>query len=108
MSKFDNLVEKVGPLPGQSTLLAGSPPHPSHVEGWTGTPEGLAAAIGQMRYDKVCEFLALLVKEIAEQSSADAKKSRPQLSACLHKTATHLTAATVSLSQAWKICSPHM
>ena len=54
--------------------------HPTNIEGYSGSLEDLAKAIGSMRYDKVYEFLNYLMEDIENQARNDAKKNRLKLS----------------------------
>jgi hypothetical protein len=49
--------------------------HPDHVVGWNGSLEELEQVIGNMRYDKVSEFLELLSKDFYKQAKADKKRN---------------------------------
>ena len=56
------------------------PKHPTRVEGWNGTLEDLAEAIGSMRYDKVAEFVGYFARHAeseAEKDTADGKVRLP-------------------------------
>lgn len=82
--------------------------HPDHVEGWNGTLEELAQAIGNMRYDTIAQFIDLLSNDIRRQSGDDWKRGRRRLSIRLNQTAHDLSLVKYGFSAAWKICEPYM
>jgi hypothetical protein len=82
--------------------------HTDHVTGWTGTPEELVTAIGDLRYDALAQFLALLASEISRQAVNDRSANRRILATRLQCVSDDLTAAQQGMQAAWKICKPFM
>jgi len=73
--------------------------HPSRLD-YIEFPE-LADDLGNLRYDKLADFLNLLSEKIDKDGKADALRKRPMLS-------RFLTQASTSISGAAKVCEPHM
>ncbi|MBU0470669.1 MAG: hypothetical protein KKA62_00585 [Nanoarchaeota archaeon] len=82
--------------------------HPLEVEGFEGNLEGLAKAVGNMRYDKARDFLGYLADDIMRQADADKGRGRVQLAERLYQTAERLYQAREVMDLAWKICEPYM
>ena len=82
--------------------------HPDHVEGWTGSLQELAAAIGNMRYDNLAEFLGLFSENIREQGATDLKNNKYLLATKLSLAACSLNQAKDDMDAAWKICKPYI
>jgi hypothetical protein len=82
--------------------------HPNKLEGYNGTLEDLAKAIGNMSYDKTAEFIEDLAKDIGRQANEDCKKGRIKLSSKLYRTAKKLYQSKKSMEDVWKICEPYM
>ena len=85
-----------------------TPKHPDHVVGWNGSLEDLARSVGNMRYDKVAEFITLLIAEFSAQAEADLAKGRKDLRASLKALAETLGEAGVLTRRIWKVCKPYM
>jgi len=82
--------------------------HPWSVEGFDGTLDELAEAVGNMRYDKARDFLEYLADDLKRQADEDKAKGRTDLADKLYKTAETLYAARDSMDAVWKICEPQM
>ena len=84
------------------------PKHPTGVEGWSGTLEELAQAIGKMRYDQVAEFVRYFARHTESEAEKDATDGKVMLSSKLFSASKYLYLAQVGYDQAWKICKPYM
>ena len=82
--------------------------HPSHVEGYEGTLEELANAVGNMTYDQTATFIENLAEDINRQADADLKRGRIKLANELYNTAEKLYQAKEEMDKAWEICLPYM
>lgn len=83
--------------------------HPIRVEGYDGSLEELAKAVGKMRYDKVAEFLQHLGEDFARQGDDDLTlRGRPQLAEKLYAVSQHLLEGKLSVDEAMKKCARHM
>jgi hypothetical protein len=85
------------------------PKHPRQVEGYDGSLEQLAAAVGHMTYDQTAEFIGALGRDLRRQGEADRDlRGRDKLANRLFATADLLEGAEGTMSEAWDICEPHM
>ncbi len=84
------------------------PKHPTQVEGWSGTLEDLAKAIGSMRYDKVAEFVGYFAKHAESEAKKDAADGKVKLSGKLFLASMNLYCAQEEYESAWKISEPYM
>lgn len=82
--------------------------HLDHVPGWNGTLTELAQAIGNMRYDRVAEFLDDLRKDFLRQAQNDGEAGRSVLADRLRLTAYDMGMAQARMEHVWKTCEPHM
>lgn len=82
--------------------------HPKHVEGFEGSLDELAKAIGNMNYDKTASFIEKLAADINRQADADLSRGRKKLASELYATANELYQAKNKMDLAWKICKPYM
>ena len=82
--------------------------HPNYVVGWNGSLEELSRSIGNMRYDKLSEFLLNLTDDIVKQSEKDLESDRKKLSTELNQCAQYLLEAKCKMDKAWEICKPYM
>ncbi len=48
--------------------------HPKNVQGYAGSIEDLAKAIGNMTYDQTADFIEKLSKDIERQADGDLRK----------------------------------
>lgn len=85
-----------------------NPKHPTHVDGYHGSLEALANAVGSMRYDKLAEFLDYLAGNVQQQAQHDAEAGKTRLSTKLNQVVKHLYEAQEDTDSAWKICKPYM
>ncbi|RMG72562.1 MAG: hypothetical protein D6722_05210 [Bacteroidetes bacterium] len=81
--------------------------HPSTLDNYPGSMEALAEEIGDLRYDTLSEFLALLASKIQRDGDKDASRSRVKLASHLHECARHLRASKDAIDRAWVICEPY-
>ncbi len=84
------------------------PKHPVSVEGWNGTLEELAVAVGRMRYDKVAEFVGYFAKHAESEAQKDAIEGKVKLPRKLFLASKYLYCAQEEYDSAWKICKPFM
>jgi len=78
--------------------------HPDHVEGYKGSLDQLAVAVGKMQPDFGVEFLEALAKDYERQAEADlGRRSRPILAKRLRLTENWLYEAKDCLFKAWEI-----
>ncbi len=82
--------------------------HPDYVEGFNGSLEDLAKAVGNMRYDKVEEFIEALADDIVQQAEKDKENGKTCLATRLYETADKLYSAQNCIGKAWKISRPYM
>lgn len=81
--------------------------HPEHVEGWPGSLDDLAKALGTLRYDKLSDFLKLLSQDILRQSQNDLARGRTILADALSHTAELLKDAGQAVDEAWDVSEPY-
>ncbi|KKQ36035.1 MAG: hypothetical protein US50_C0001G0037 [Candidatus Nomurabacteria bacterium GW2011_GWB1_37_5] len=89
-------------------MTKNSTKHPRHVEGYSGSLEDLAKAIGNMAYDQTSEFIGRLAGDIKSQAEKDLARGRTKLASKLNEAAFKLQQAQNSMHSAWKICEPFM
>lgn len=82
--------------------------HPKKIEGFEGSLEELAKAVGNMTYDQTASFIEKLADDIKRQADADFAKGRKKLAYELYATAEKLYEAKDNMKKAWKICEPYM
>lgn len=76
------------------------PKHPDEIE-YPGGFKQLATDLGNLSYDALGKFLALLTKKLEKDAKADKGRKRLQL-------AKELTSSANHIKNAWKICKPYM
>jgi len=81
--------------------------HPIKIESFESL-EDLAKAIGNMRYDKLAEFVEKLSDDLEKQAEADRKKDRIKLSNELYAAALRLRPVYDRIYEAWRISEPYM
>ena len=91
-----------------SLMSEEKPKHPVEVDGYYGSLTALANSIGDMRYDKVAEFLDGLARRIEAEAEKDLASGRSQLSEKLDLASKHLYDAKEAIGSAWKISKPYM
>ncbi|MDP3990390.1 MAG: hypothetical protein Q8Q01_04250 [archaeon] len=82
--------------------------HPRYVEGFEGSLEQLANAVGNMTYDQTASFIEKLADDIKRQADADSARGRIKLASELYATAERLYKAKETMVLAWEICKPYM
>ena len=82
--------------------------HPDFIEGYDGTMKDLAHAIGNMRYDKVEEFINELEQDFLHQAINDTEHGRYKLSIKLWRIVDILRKLKTKMNEAWNICEPYM
>lgn len=82
--------------------------HPDHVPGYEGSMQDLAQAVGNMRYDKVVEFLDALAQDLKRQADADWNGGRTFLGDWLLGAYHEVAEARRCMEKAWEVCKPHM
>lgn len=82
--------------------------HPRTVEGFRGSLEQLAIAIGNMTYDQTSSFIGKLADDIRTQADADDAKGKSRLASELYASAEKRYEARERMDAAWKICEPYM
>jgi dsDNA-binding SOS-regulon protein len=80
--------------------------HPIEIPGQS--IEELAKTVGNLRYDKVIEFLETLSQDLSRQAQNDYEKGRKQLSFHLANASDDISDATSEMRKAWEICAKHM
>lgn len=82
--------------------------HPTEINGWESSLPQLAAAVHQMRYDRVGEFHRHAATELMRQAVGDRAKDRAQLASLLEAAARAEVEQEVRFSQIWALCAPYM
>ena len=82
--------------------------HPIKVTNYNGTLEELANSIGDLRYDKLSDFLEWLGMKIQDDASRDYEAGRTDLSANLALAATSIKDAEKFIGRAWNISKAFM
>lgn len=80
--------------------------HPEEVEKYTGNLNELATDIGNLRYDKLADFLDALRAKLANDSEDDQNGKRYKLSAQLQEAAVSIESALTAIENAWEISRP--
>lgn len=81
--------------------------HPMHIKEFESL-EILAKTVGNLRYDRVVDFLNYLAKDLNMQGMNDLERGRVQLSNKLVEASTKLIDASTTMNRVWEICKPHM
>lgn len=82
--------------------------HKDEVENYQGSMEELAEEVGNLKYDALANFLALLSEKIEKDGAKDASRGRIQLAGNLQVCAEKLKEAQSSIDKAWIISEPYM
>lgn len=82
--------------------------HQRAISGYSGSMEMLANDIGNMHYESLSEFLAMLVKKINEDASKDRERGRIKLAMALFGSSASLSDASSYIYEAWEISKPFM
>jgi hypothetical protein len=80
--------------------------HAKTIKGYSSLSQ-LAEEIGNLRYDKLTEFLGDLAAKIHKDSQADKGRGRPKLAELLAATSKELTDATIQASLVWHLVLPY-
>jgi len=80
--------------------------HAVKIEGYT--IKELAAAVGDLRYDVLTEFLNELSEKLKSDSKKDMAGNRVRLATSLLQASHSVMNAKVMISVAWKISEKHM
>ena len=82
--------------------------HLRYIEGYSGTLEELAQAIGNMTYDETACFIEKFANDIKRQADKDLANKKPQLASQLYAAANNMYKAKKELDIAWNICKKYM
>lgn len=82
--------------------------HAKQLKNYPGDFSELASELGDLRYDSLAEFLALLSEKLQEDARADAGRKRIKLAKQLQNASEQIAAASTEIAEAWKICEPYM
>ena len=82
--------------------------HPRHVEGFNGSLEELAYAVGNMTYDQTALFIEKLAEDLKRQADSDYARGRVKLASEMYRAVENLQKAKEHIDAAWKICIPYM
>jgi hypothetical protein len=91
------------PEQGSPTRIAR---HPTSLPGHT--PEDLAKALCNLRYDALGSYLEAIAKQLLVDADADWDRGRTHPSDWLRSARHHLLVARGSIDSAWRICLKHM
>lgn len=80
--------------------------HTINVKEFNGNNKELAENVGDLYYDSLADFLALLAEKIKSDGDADFGRGRKRLAQELYSCSEHLKLASNHISEAWDICSP--
>lgn len=81
--------------------------HPTEIRGFSSTKEA-ARHFADLRYDVLEEFLVHLSDEIWNDGAKDSNRGRNILARQLMNVSNDLAAASIELSNVWKVCKYHM
>lgn len=82
--------------------------HPVKIEKYNGSLADLACDVGDLRYDKLEDFLAILAEKIHSDAHFDKKEGRIKLSTNLQALQQRLQFASMDAGSAWITCKPYM
>jgi len=82
--------------------------HPETVEKYDGNLKELAEDIGDLRYDKLAEFLNQLEIKIYDDAYNDFNGKRLKLSGFLLDASILISDLKNKIREAWHICKPYM
>ena len=82
--------------------------HPKHVEGFEGTLDELAVAIGNMSYDQFAYLTNKLTEDLRRQADVDLSRGRKKLASQLYAAAESFDEARKQMDSVWKTCEPYM
>ncbi len=81
--------------------------HPDYVEGFNGSLEELAKAVGKMSYDAASSFLEKLAEDLKKQADSDLARGRTKLAKEMYQAVEYLQEAKKYINKSWKICEPY-
>jgi hypothetical protein len=81
--------------------------HPENIEGWNGTFEELANAVGNLKYNRLHQFLTCLCLKLYKDYNNDEKNGKNKLSKRLKEAYWLMDKAKYEIYQAWLICESH-
>lgn len=82
--------------------------HDTKVPYYSDNWESLAAALGELRYKELAEFLGALSEKISRDSDKDCRGNRDKLAKQLSDAAINIKKAEVNILEAWGTCKPYM
>ncbi|EKD23980.1 MAG: hypothetical protein ACD_81C00135G0006 [uncultured bacterium] len=82
--------------------------HPVIIEGYDGTFEELGRKVGELRYDKLAEFLLHLENELARQAIADKKRGRPKLANLIEGVELTVKDGKIKTERLFEFCKAFM
>ena len=82
--------------------------HPNYVEGFSGSLEELAHAVGNMTYDQIALFIEKLAESLKRQADSDFARGRVKLASNMYQAVEYLLKAKERVDAAWDICFPYM
>lgn len=82
--------------------------HHNTIQKYPGSLEELAEDIGDLRYDALADFLALLTAKMHRDAVADEGRKRYKLAKSLHECSRALQESKVAVDEAWRISEPFM
>lgn len=82
--------------------------HPEEVKKYNGSLTQLAIDIGNLRYDKLAEFLDALRIKLASDTEQDNNAKRAKLAVQLNEAAINIEGALTAIENAWEISRPFM
>ncbi|MBV8068286.1 MAG: hypothetical protein JO270_00175 [Acidobacteriaceae bacterium] len=66
-----------------------------------------AQLLGDLRYDRLAQYLDALAEKLQKDSESDGGRGRGQLAACLTRAAFNIDEARLAIEAAWEICEPY-
>lgn len=82
--------------------------HPTQIKKYQGDLIELAEDIGNLRYDALENFLALLANKISKDGEADFNRNRPKLASKLYHAAESISQSAHDINEAWEVSKPHL
>jgi hypothetical protein len=82
--------------------------HLKHIQGYNGSFLQLVEEFGNLRYDRLAEFLGNLAAKLNNDAKHDESRGRIQLARALRSSSEQLAAAAVCVQETWRICAPYM
>lgn len=82
--------------------------HHNTIQKYPGSLNELAEDIGDLRYDALADFLALLAAKMHNDAVADEGRKRYKLAESLHECGRAIAESKVAVDEAWRISEPFM